>query len=62
MGTNDNSRQMQIPDHENKTNRQDIHVPIVIPKDTYQTMKMRQDYELWISVPDNYSAMSEARF
>ena len=39
------------PDDANQTNRHDAHVPIVIHKDTYQTMNMRQDDKLWT---DNY--------
>ena len=54
MATNDNVTQMQTRGYAIQINRQGIHIPIVIPKDTYQTMKMRQDDELWISVPDNY--------
>ena len=51
MGTNDNVRQMQIHDYANQTNRKGIHIPIVTPKNTYLTMKIRQDDEVWIGVP-----------
>ena len=45
---------MQKPEYADATNKQDIHVPIVTPKDTHQNVKFRQDDELWVSVPDNY--------
>ena len=44
---------MQTPDYANQTKRQGICIPIVTPKDIYQTIKMIQDNELWIRVPDN---------
>ena len=62
MGTNDNVRQMQTPDYANQTNRQGIHIHLMIPKDIYQTTKIRQDDKLWISVLDNYSETGQTGF
>ena len=62
VGTNDNVRQMQTPNYTNPTKRQGIHVPLVTHKDTYQDVKIRQDDELLISVPDNYRETDQQDF
>ena len=54
MGTNDNIRQIQTPDHINRTDRQSTYVHVVAFEDKDQNVNTRQDDGLWVNVWDIY--------